>query len=299
VGDAERAATATATSRPAAVGGGSDGGAVAMSSKQRGHGGAGGAKGVASFVLPAHLVQALRADDELGARTAAAAALPYCGVTYASLLALYTPLQPAARKTLQKKKADAALDRQWEKELRRKQRETEKAKKDREEKVRKEKEKERRRADKEERARKEKEAARGAEESSGGGGDGGGGNGDVRADNAVTELIALRMRERILARETAAASDNAAGRDEPSTPKELPGGIGGIGGGGGNNSGGGNGGGGDAPKGVAGSGRLLLRCAAATSEFPHECGGCLEVLPEPEPYTLNPKPSTLTLNPKP
>ena len=59
--------------------------------KQRGHGKDGVTAGPSSFVLPAHLVQALRADDELGARTAAAAALPYAGVTYASLLAGHGP----------------------------------------------------------------------------------------------------------------------------------------------------------------------------------------------------------------
>ena len=209
--------------------------------------------GSSAFVLPAHLVQALRADDELGARTAAAAMLPYAGVTYASLLALYTPPQPAARKTLQKKKADAALDRQWEKELRRKQREAEKAKKEREEKARKEREKDRRRAEKEAaRREKEKEMAQGKTE---------GGGANTAADNSVTELIALRMRERIIAKEKAAMGESG-------------------GDGGGSSNGGGvpivTGIGGDAG-GIAGTGRLLLPCAASSAP---QCGGCVEVLPD-------------------
>ena len=105
--------------------------------------------GAVPFLLPCHCVQALRHDEELGMRTAALAAVPLAGVTYASLLGLFAPPQPAAKKALQKKKADAALDSAWQKELRRKQREAEKARKEREEKLKKEREKEKRRAERE------------------------------------------------------------------------------------------------------------------------------------------------------
>ena len=103
----------------------------------------------APFLLPCHCVQALRHDEELGMRTAALAAVPLAGVTYVSLLGLFAPPQPAAKKALQKKKVDAALDSAWQKELRRKQREAEKARKEREEKLKKEREKEKRRAERE------------------------------------------------------------------------------------------------------------------------------------------------------
>jgi hypothetical protein len=43
--------------------------------------------------LPSHLALALRADEELGAQTAAGAAMPYAGVSYTALLDLYAPKQ--------------------------------------------------------------------------------------------------------------------------------------------------------------------------------------------------------------
>jgi hypothetical protein len=143
---AKRASSETAAA--AAPGGAADSspassGAAPASSAVTKHGGA------APFLLPCHCVQALRHDEELGMRTAALAAVPLAGVTYASLLGLYAPPQPAAKKALQKKKADAALDSAWQKELRRKQREAEKARKEREEKLKKEREKEKRRAERE------------------------------------------------------------------------------------------------------------------------------------------------------
>jgi hypothetical protein len=51
-----------------------------------------------AFVLPAHVVQALRGDDELGTRTAANGVLAAAGVAYSSLLGLFAPPQPAAKK---------------------------------------------------------------------------------------------------------------------------------------------------------------------------------------------------------
>ena len=101
-----------------------------------------------NYVLPAHLASALRKDKALGTDLAASASLTFAGVSYASLMSLYTPPQPAAKKTIQKKKADAQLDSAWQKELRKRQKEEAKKEAEKRKKEEKEREKERRRLEK-------------------------------------------------------------------------------------------------------------------------------------------------------
>jgi len=160
------------------------------------------ATGAPPFLLPCHCVQALRQDDELGARTAGVAAVPFAGITYTSLLGLFSPPQPAAKKALQKKKADAALDSAWQKELRRKQREAEKARKEKEERLRKEREKEKRRA--------EREAARKADQER-----------RARQQTSAAEQAAELARQKLRERLSAVVDHSGAAAGVAPPPKDL------------------------------------------------------------------------------
>ena len=154
-----------------------------------------------NFVLPAHLASALRKDKELGTNLAAAASLPFSGVSYASMMSLYTPPQPAAKKTIQKKKADAQLDSAWQKELRKRQKEEAKKEAEKRKKEEKEKEKERRRMEK----IAEKEAKRGTEK------DRRENDNGTPADDEVTRLIAARVKARIEKKQEEIGTDTDAG----------------------------------------------------------------------------------------